>query len=481
MNRGRLPLLVLALGAALPGSACSDLTYTIDGFPIDLRTGAAVLESGGLQANFCDDQGQGCDEASPPRVLAIDTGSPLTFLRRQADEPTQMVNRSFDIQDGLPVAAGTYPVRATFQDVEALPLTLDPAGPDAVLGGTLLTNFSIQIDFGKPTVTFWNRQGASDAFFGGGSCAVAVAGAAPTCYSVLHFDLLGSAELSATSEPDFLGLTGPIEVPATRIVLRGCAAPSAADPVNDPQPSCCTRTQAVTLATGTNVALLVATGVGPLILAQSAWDRIAANPTLAAPLTTPTPGPDVAIPSQSTPITGVLWSTLPRLALVDLESDPTMDQGACVDLGRARRLDWVENHRVQAAPACVQPCDTDLQAAGKAQNAAGYLELGGDLPVAIVPDGVPLLQSLRAELRQQGPQIDGLIGSNLLAQTTLEVDYKNSPTRAIFTCAPGTPRPACWSSPRCQRQDSSGDQHACFGLGLQSLPDSNTCLPSGCS
>jgi hypothetical protein len=246
---------------------------------------------------------------------------------------------------------------------------------------------------------------------------------------------------------------------------------------------CCNRTAAATLARGTNLSLVVATGVGPLVLSESAWNRVSAA-AVASGLAVPPPpsaGGPLFLPSLDAPLTTVTWSTVPRLALVDLEADSTTNPGACVELAQARRLEWVERHRLDPSPACVQPCDTDVREPSKAQNAAAYVELGGDLIVAIVPDGTPFLQSLRAELRQQGPQVDGLLGTDALALTTMELDYTANPSRAVFSCASGTPRGSCWASPRCVRQAAPGDIHSCFGLPPQSLPEPKTCLPSGCS
>lgn len=427
-----------------------------------------MLEGGGLQALAQVDGQQ--------TVMAIDSSAPLTFLAGQADVTPHMTRRSFDLL-GAKLADGKFPIRARFDDVGVLPLGLDPVGPGIVLGADLLKSLSLQIVFGTPSITFWFAQNAPDTFFGAPQCTGTAD--APTCTAVLHFTLQGGGELTAVSEPDFLGLTGPVEFGASRAVLRACAAPAPADPVADPQPVCCSRADAVTQATGANLALVMATGVGPTVLSQSAWNRVVATQAVAPPA--PTGGPSLSIPWLSAPLTSVTWSTLPRLALVDLEVDPSVNPGACVELGRARRMEWIERHQTGAGPACFQPCDADLGDSSKAQNSAGYLELGGPLPVAIIPDGTGFLESLRAELRQQGPQIDGLLGTDILSPTTLELNYGPSPARALFTCAPGAGRTACLATPRCARQNSPGDIHSCFGLPPQSRPATAMCLPSGCS
>ena len=452
-----------ALGMAADG--CSDACCLVDGFPVDLLPGDGLR--GMARVN-------GQDGAT----LTIDSSAPLTFFAGQADGTPRIARRSFDLLGATAGADGTYPVRARFQNVAVLPVALDPAGSAVVLGADLLKNFSLHIVFGAPAITFWSGQHAPDSLFGAPGCAGTAD--SPLCAAVLHFSLLGGGELTAISEPDFLGLTGPVEFPATRALLRACAAPAVADPINDPTPRCCSRIDAVNQATGANLALLVATGVGPVILSQSAWNRVVASQTVPPP--SPAAGDSVSIPWLSGPLASVTWSELPRLALVDLESDPSTNPGACVELGRARRMEWIERHQTGPdSPACFQPCDADLGDSGKAQNAAAYVELGAPVRVAIVPDGSGFLESLRAELRQQGPQVDGLLGTEALAATSAELDYGGSPSRMIFACAPGAPRSTCWASPRCIRQNSPGDLHSCFGLPPQPRPAPTTCLPSGCS
>jgi hypothetical protein len=467
------PLVGLAglLVAAALVPSCSEPCCTTDSFPINLiPLESPVSGGGGLVAEARYPSGD--QNGAGPFTMTIDTGASLTFFRRR-NEGSQMVLRNFDILDAQPPATIKDDVlRGMFRGIEVLPLDLDPARPEAILGGSFLQNFVIELDFAKPAMTFWSRQGAEDGF-------LTTAG-----FAVIHFDLFGGAELTARTRPDFLGLTGPVEVPATRIVLRGCGAPAAFDPDAAEPELCCQRGDEMARATGADLALLVATGIGPLVLTQSAWNRVTAAQS--TPLPEPAPGPPLQLPTLSAPLGDVLWSTLPRLALVDQEIDDANDPGACVELGRARRLEWVEHHQPEpdtkcgasCTGACPQLCDTDVRAAGKAQNAAAYIEFGDGIPVAIVPDGTPLLQGLRAEIRPEGPELDGMIGAGVLARSRLELDYRSDEKRALFSCAKDAARTACWTSPRCQRLSNPGDRRSCFGRPTRSLPA--MCLPLGC-
>jgi hypothetical protein len=487
--------LLIAGGSLMVGAglvACDDASATADGFPIALpATGGTLDPAGGLVAL------EGPDGTGR---IVIDTGSPLTFVRGQAEGVAHMTRRNFDILGATPGTNG-YPLRASFRNIPVLPVSLPP-GPDVVLGADVLRGFSLQIDFGAPApvLTMWSGQRAPESFLGAAQCGGTVA--SPTCFASLHFNLVGGGELTAISEPDFLGLTGPVEFSATRLVLRACAAPWEANPVTDQDTlPCCTRSAAVTLPssaspiqlgyapTGTDLALVVATGLGPTVLAQSAWEAIVTSWSRipgAVPLPAPQPGPPVSFPSLPEPLTDVMWAELPRLALVDLESEPSTNPGSCVELARARRLEWVERRRAEVSlglstlEAFPQTCDTDLREPSKAQNAAGYVEMGGNVKVAIIPDGSAVLQTVRAEVRQQGPQIDGFLGTDVLAQTTMEIDYGASSPRVVFSCQPGLERAICLASPRCARQASPGDVHSCFGLPPLSLPDPKDCPAETC-
>ncbi len=455
----------IALGIGL-GVGCSDPCCFTDEFPINLVPGPAG-DSTGLLARAQVPNGDPTNIGTEKFQLSIDTGTALTLFRRST-EPNQLTLRDFDILDAQPPAAQMNPVvRGRFHQIEVLPTTLDPAGPDAVLGGAFLQNFSVEFDFAKPAMTLWARLGPSDGFLDAGG------------FAVLHFSLFGGAELTAESRPDFLGLTGPVEIPSTRVVLRTCAVPDVFDPNTPEQARCCKRGDEVALATGANLALMVATGVGPLVLSQAAWNRIA-TAQVTSPLATPIPGPALSVPGLPAPLTNVGWSTIPRIALVNQEASDATNPGACVELGRARRLEWIERHQSDdgATGACVLPCDTDPRDTTMAQNAAAYVEIGDDIRVAVVPDGTPLLQGLRAEIRPEGPEIDGLIGANVFIRTTVEIDYRSKPGRAVIACVPDALRSSCFASPRCPRLSNPGDVRACFGMRPRALP--LTCDVSVC-
>lgn len=471
----------LALAAATLGTAgCSDDCCTIDSFPIALASappGAiGASNAGGLLAQALSPGFNG-GLAFP---MSVDTGAALTVFDGSADDNPETMTRSLDILDATTVAAGApspAPVRARFSGVDTLTGPIGDVGDQAthplvVMGGDLLSTFSTEFHFGVPSVTFWPYERADDGFLEDAG------------YAVIHFTAFGGGEVTATGDSDIFGLRGPLVIAPTRIVLRTCAAPAAFDPATAQVASCCTLADAFAQSTGVQLSLLLSTGVGPVVLSQSAWARIL--PTLPAPPAM-VDGPlwmaTAAAPAG--PPIAATWTTIPRLALVNQESNATDNAGPCIDLARARRLEQVSVAQANGPTCvsrdqsiCVQPCDIDPNNSGEALNTAAYIELGGQIAVAVVSDTDPTLQGLRSDIIPEGPEIDGIIGAGALGGTRLEVDYRSSAMRAIFSCD-GTPsRDVCWSGARCPQLPDSSSCHLCFNLPPHTLP--KTCLPSGC-
>ena len=87
-----------------------------------------------------------------------------------------------------------------------------------------------------------------------------------------------------------------------------------------------------------------------------------------------------------------------------------------------------------ARDVCGAACDVDPNNTGEAQNSAAYLELGGQIPVAVISDDERFLQGLRFDVLPEGPELDGLVGANALGRARMEIDYRSSPSRAVFSC-----------------------------------------------
>lgn len=471
----RLPaptaLLATALGSilAVGSGGCGEDCCTTD------ERAIPVTWSRGLVAQATAD---GINGGRPFDAL-VDTAGPISLFKCDACGGRPHVTTRT-------IRLGGAVERAVFRGIDTLDAAIGDAGdetafasPLGVVGGDVLRNFDVELDLGRgPTgnLILWRRQGASDGF-------LSAAG-----YSVVHFKRSGGGELDADGKRDWVGrLFGlpapPATLPRTRVVLRGCAAPERFDP-DAAVPRCCRdQERRPGLNTGSDVSLVLATGTGPIVLGRGAWDRIAARtPGLGAPA----PGAALLSPYLAGPVPAS-WTTLPRLALVDQESGDQTDPGPCVELGRARRIEQVA--RAQAAAfaagepsaACAEPCDRDPSDRAKAQNSAAYVELGAGLPVAVVDDASPLLQSLRFEIRPEGPEVDGLLGAWALAQLHLEIDYQSTDERLILSCAGGPcaggDRDACWAAARCPRLPGRGSERSCFCLPKHGLPQSCATRP----
>ena len=511
---GRPAVAAIGIAAALAATAlggCQSDCCTVDSFPILLGrapSGAPPLDGGVPDAGAPGGDG-GADAASLPDAgalwalasrpgsdpvlkMVVDTASPLTFLNGATTGQLQTSPVGFDLySQGL----ADPPLRAKFPGWEVLTLPLQPIGdgtffPDGVLGADVLRNYSVELRFAGPcptglagtcaSMTLWNHLAPDQAFLEDAG------------FAVLNFTPFGGGEVSANGEADFLGSRGPLAVPATRVVLRACAVPTAfspaLDPAGPPPLACCTAADALAQATGVDLSLLVDTGIGPLVLSGSAWERVVANaaartPPLVLPAGGAGPSPTpLHVATWPSPIQVLLWAAIPRYALVNLEAGSNNDPGPCVELARARRTEVVSYATVNPVPgvqACTQPCDLDPNQSGEAQNSAAYIEIDGAIPVAVISDADPFLQGLRFDVLPEGPELDGLVGATALGAARLELDYLSSPGRAVFSCESGVPPTACRAAARCPQLPDRNAEHDCFGLGFHKLPDS--CPPSSCS
>ncbi len=487
---------------------CQNDCCSVDSFPILLGrapSGAPPLDAGasagdgGPDAAGLPDAGALWALAGQPGggasfSMVVDTASPLTFLNGPTSGRLQTSSAGFDLySQGVPGP----PLRGTFRGVDVLTLPLQPIGDGTlpvggVLGADLLHNYSVEFRLAGPcpagltgtcaSMTLWNHLGPDQSFLEDAG------------FAVLSFTPFGGGEVTADGDPDFLGLRGPLTVPASRVVLRGCAVPAAFSPVPDPAhpfPACCTAADALAQSTGVDLSLLIDTGIGPLVLSASAWSRLVASAAAQTPpLLLPVAGADPVTPplhvaTWPSPVDVLLWAAIPRYALVNLEAGSNNDPGPCVELARARRTEIVAYDDANADPdssdphLCVQPCDLDPNQSGEAQNSAAYLEIDGAIPVAVVRDEDPFLQGLRFDVLPEGPELDGLVGATALGGARLELDYLSSPGRAVFSCESGVPLTSCRAAARCPQLPDKDAQHDCFGLGFHGLPA--RCVPNACS
>jgi hypothetical protein len=451
-RRGQAAALGAALAAAAVAAGCDETVRIYDSRPIPLVRGAG----GELLVRVAEDDGV------TPALGLLDTGSPLTVWRSE-DPEARIVRRDVTLV-GEPVAAEAAPVRAWLRDVLTVETTLGAVGtaadnlsPRLVLGGDLLGGLSVEISGYGPTLTFWRRQPASDGFL------------ATVGYAVLHLPRRGGGQLVALDPADRLGQRQRHQFPPSRLLLRVCAAPIPFDRTQAPPTRCCPAEEH-RLRTGTDLALVLSTGVGPVVLGRAAWERVRAR--LADGELAPLEERPLLVAMAARPVPAQ-WTRLPRLALVNAEAPREQDLGPCAELQRARRLELVAISQAANATraACALPCDRDPREPALARNTAAYVELGDSLEVAIVDDVTPFLQAIRTEVRPAGPEVDGLLGAAALAGTRVEMDPFEGDTRAIFTCESALAPERCRAVARCARLPDGRQRRACFGLPAHGLPE----------
>jgi len=382
--------------------------------------------------------------------LLIDSAFPFNSLARAGcavgTTPGWTYTGDMQVRDGKPPS----PLRAWFHTVGLFDICPGPVGdgsiqPAGVMGGPLLSNFVVGLDLPldpseTAKMTLWpSFPGTDDQLGQDGQVA-------------LRFEARGGA--SAGKEGGEASLT----LPSARIVLAACAAPRAFT-TTDAQ-EVCPRGEVALRASGQDLVLAVGTGEGPLVLSESAWQAIAAQIGVAADAGTQgtlyTPFAAAGTPAR--------FVDVPRLAVFQGTTDSTW-LGACAELGRARRIEWVlanQDTNLGTQP-CFQPCDAD---GGHSVSTRSYLELGGTLRAAVVSDASEVLRSLNSDAPPR-PQVDGIIGAGTLAGTRLRLDYLlQGSNRVVASCREGSSRETCWAAPGCPGFTDSNEKkrYKCFGM-----------------
>lgn len=398
--------------------------------------------TGGLLANVSTSAGI--------QPLVVDSAYPLNSLALAGcaggGTPGWTYTGNMDLRD----ASATAPVRASFDQVGLFDLCPGSTGdaatqPAGVMGGPLLSNFAVGFVLprgtDKPaTMTLWPGFPGSDERL------------AQDGFVSLHFNLRGGgAAAQGSGEPS-------LTLPNSRIVLAACAAPRAFS-TTEPQEACA-HGEVALRASGADLNLAVGTGEGPLILSQSAWQRIAVAMGMANDAGTVG---NLYTPYSTAP-TPAHFLTVPRLAVFQDGTTDTNWLGPCAELARARRVEWALVNK--GTGGCFQPCDAS---GGRAVTTHPYLELGGAIDLAVISETSAVIRSMNVDSPPQ-PQVDGIIGAGTLAGTRVRLDYtSNPPGRVIAACEDSSTRDQCWTAPSCPGLSASG-QTLCFGQPVPAWP-----------
>jgi hypothetical protein len=383
------PAGLAAVAAAIAGAGCWEPdVFSGDPFPVGYvsRSGAVTLEV------------RTGDE--PVRAAVIDVMSPFTVLD---DGLATVPERDYLDLDVLGAgAAGSIPrARLTGTVLRFHPCgddatcsVGDPAAPFAVaamVGTDLLSGDAIRFDFAAsqlhvlPDVagTSTERTALCDGVF------------------LRPFQGFGTLVLEG-AEVAFV---------SKRTVVEACLGPDVAAATPPAR-------------RGGDALFVMSTGLGANLLTESAYQRYIDSTLAVVPALDTLPATTVQVISG--PITGRLGS-IPELALT--ATAPNDPRGPCRENYASSYLETVGTDVCPDGADC--PCDSSTDRRCSAPSVVRLTPAGG-VPIVIVPDVDPLLQALRAELRPLVGEIDGILGTDVLAPVQLDLDYPHD--RLLWRC-----------------------------------------------
>lgn len=451
-----------------------------------------------------------------PTPLLVDTGSVLSSRAIECDTPQHVRHQTLHLFDVPPMAGGAPAARADWVDVPVLETTISSIGIDGrtlalggVLGGDLLQRFSVEVKAaeGGPSISLHTEDVDC-------SCTIA-----DGCAASLNFRLAGGGSILFGTEEHIY--------PPTRVTLDVCLEP-AADPlrrgikcrVRDESggPGQGRTNYAAGYETdqppGADMRLLVATGFPGLLISANAWDRVHGYGAARALLDA---GPFVNLQLPRDPKCAPSNSAGFRVVEIKLGDESGCSKaggqpcasalalvgregllGACGELARSRRIRYAAGHptdgdsgRHQGGGIDYGPtCDTsvgcpsagtstclqcvDRTACGApdrcndlTQPAAAFVEIASGMSVYLTDDSAPILQEINNDVRYQISDVEGVIGTSLLARLSARIDYPSN--RFVATCAPGDTGCAVYPRYACPNQVADCGRH-----GLES---SRVCNP----
>ena len=371
---------------------CATDNRDIDPFPIALDTSAGAA----MAFASIDDQ--------PPLPVTLDTLSPITIIDSYAggDQLPDQRRIAADLTLFSAPPAGAPIPRITLQAATVFDVhPCDNGGPlvdcllgvddqtrvvRGIIGADLLSRAAVRFDFPRSELHLFPDTAGTDADRG------------ELCEAVFDDPFAGGGTLIvADGEVDYLG---------RRPAIGACLDDGLGDPMTE---------------TGIDAQLVIATGLGISILAETVYERYAL--AAGAPAAAALPEGVVHLPSGPTPV------RLGQIGQISLAGDIGQDsqkRGPCGELFASRVLafDRCATGEIADCP-CPESGETFCRV-------AAVLVLAEPIEVAVIPDEHPLLQAMRVELRPEFPEVDGLLGAAALAATRIEFDYPQS--RIISRC-----------------------------------------------
>jgi hypothetical protein len=457
--------IALAGGCTLITDSFLTNDFSGDPFPVDIDTSTGAIIVGFRQGG------------APDRIAVLDLLSPITIT--EPDPITAIPSLNFADVTLLGFSGGAAPDLPRARFVESQVISLHPCDADscqvgrpephqeftAILGADALAGDDVRLRLGDNQLFILPDVGGDDR------------ARSLDCDAVFRSPYRGGGTL----------VLAGTELPFgnRRIAVQACLgqdpdpflAPAFATvKLPDPLPAFDTTTFN---QHGANVLMVVSTSIGISILGKAAYDRyalaeLAAGRTI-MPVDETAPTDDlVYLPSG--PIAG--WRrSISRLALV---AAPTSNALApCRQLYAHRTLSSVViNDRECVQNSSTGTIDCPCKLGDAFCPVPAILELGqltpavtgqpapaGAIDILVLPDTDHTLQALRTELRPDQPEVDGILGTDVLRSAEIDVDYPHD--RLVARCAtPGT----CKARPQLsQNEDRCQINHCMYNDALGDL------------
>ncbi len=393
-----------ALVAVLCAAACGSRDYEIDPFPVpvELDSGVPIAFARTPEVDDTD------------RLVVVDTATALTILddgKAPGSDPTRRLV-TFTL---LSPAAGGAVARARFTTVSAL---LGPVGSSGLEGNEVAIEGILGADALQRVAVRLRPAAGELAFFPD------IAGNADlhdsACEAVLATPLRGGGRYVVGSET--------VQFLPSRLVVSACLAP---DPTPYTLAGDLDRDRPISRPSGRDALLVVATGVPITVITRSAYLGLdGVTPFDELPVTR------LFLPGGDPAGDEVKLGTIPRLALT-ARGDEEHPRGSCMELAVSRLMERCGLTTIDVHP---PECLADVECAAAAAAEIGQVRVPVDtmrpvepVRVAVVADTHPVIQGLRAELRPDVGEIDGLLGMDTLRSLEVDLDYPGE--RILLRCA----------------------------------------------
>jgi len=434
--------------------------FSGDPFPINVDTTSGAIVVGLRQA--------GADD----RVAVLDLLSPITVADQDPKLAPSLSNVDLTLlgtaTPGGPIDLSTAVPRARFPEAQLValhPCTCDPsdtgcdptqcnvgtaAAPQAfqaIIGADALAGDAVRLRLADDQIFILPDVGGNDS------------GRSRDCDAVFDSPYRGGGTLVfPTTELAFGN---------RRITLQACLGQ---DPDPGPMPALSAIRQH-----GTDALFVVSTSVGLSILGQTAYERYliaVANDGLNPP---PLPFEQLPPGSVYLPSGKVLdgrLASIDRMALVATSTSnglsPCRQIYAHELVADGPLAVSSENPNDSRSCDLVTGGDCPCKDSSKFCAVPAVLELNppAGIDILVVPDIEPTLQSLRAELRPDQPEVDGILGTEVLRSAEIDVDYPHD--RLLARCPAGT---SCFVRPQLAQEKDRCQINRCI---------STTSSPLGC-